>query len=230
MDKLEYCQSAANIHIEVRKELKDFIKPGKKLIDICNFIENKIGHLSSKKHGPQINNGIAFPTGISLNNIAAHWTPGSNDVQVLKEDDICKIDYGVHLNGIIVDSAFTVSFDSKYDNLLEASRTSTELGIKLSGPDAVLSDIGKEIQENLESYEIELEGKTYLIKSIKDLTGHQIEPYKIHARKRVPNFYLENYKERMEEDEFYAIETFASTNYTKVSHGKDCSHFMLNYD
>jgi len=228
---LDTARKAGKIHYHIRNEILEWIQPNMKYIDICERIETRIKELTNYSIDYPLQGGIAFPTGVSSNHCAAHWTPNPCDKKMfISKNDICKIDYGVHLNGIIVDSAFTVSFDSKYDNLLEASRTSTELGIKLSGPDAVLSDIGKEIQENLESYEIELEGKTYLIKSIKDLTGHQIEPYKIHARKRVPNFYLENYKERMEEDEFYAIETFASTNYTKVSHGKDCSHFMLNYD
>ena len=38
----------------------------------------------------------------------------------------------------------------------------------------------------MESYEIELNGKTYPIKSVKNLNGHSIEPYKIHAGKSVP--------------------------------------------
>ena len=228
---LDNAKKAGKIHYQIRNEILEWIEPNMKYIDICDRIENRIKELTKYSIDSPLTGGIAFPTGVSTNHCAAHWTPNPQDKSIyLTQDDICKIDYGVHLNGVIVDSAFTVSFNSKYDNLLEASKTSTDLGIKLSGPDAILSEIGKEIQENLESYEIELDGKIYPIKSIKDLTGHQIEPYKIHAKKRVPNFYLENYKERMEENEFYAIETFASTNYSKVFHGKDCSHYMLNYD
>lgn len=229
--KLDNAKKAGKIHYQIRNEILEWIEPNMKYIDICERIEHRIKELTNYSIDSPLTGGIAFPTGVSTNHCAAHWTPNPQDKNIyLTQDDICKIDYGVHLNGVIVDSAFTVSFNSKYDNLLEASKTSTDLGIKLSGPDAILSEIGKEIQENLESYEIELDGKIYPIKSIKDLTGHQIEPYKIHAKKRVPNFYLENYKERMEENEFYAIETFASTNYSKVFHGKDCSHYMLNYD
>lgn len=228
---LDNARKAGKIHYQIRNEIYEWLKPNMKFIDICSTIENRIKELTEYSIENPLDGGIAFPTGVSTNHCAAHWTPNPNDTNLtLKQDDICKIDYGVHLNGIIVDAAFTVSFNSRYDTLLEASRTSTDIGIKLSGPDASLSEIGREIQENLESYEIELDGKIYPIKSIKDLTGHQIEPYKIHAKKRVPNFYLENYKERMSENEFYAIETFASTNYTRVFHGKECSHFMLNYD
>ena len=69
---IENTKKAADIHKKVRKELQDFIKPGIKLIDICKLIENKI-RLNSDDN--QVNNGIAFPVGVSLNNVAAHWTP-----------------------------------------------------------------------------------------------------------------------------------------------------------
>jgi len=38
----------------------------------------------------------------------------------------------------------------------------------------------------MESYEVELDGKTYPIKAVKNLCGHSIEPYRIHAGKSVP--------------------------------------------
>ena len=43
--------------------------------------------------------GLAFPTGCSLNNCAAHYTPNAGDTTVLKQDDVCKIDFGTHING-----------------------------------------------------------------------------------------------------------------------------------
>ena len=98
MNKLECSQNAAEIHKKVRSDLNSFVKPGVKLIDICNLIEDKV-KLYSSKYGNQVNNSIAFPTGISINNVAAHWTPSLNDTRILKETDICKIDFGVHLNG-----------------------------------------------------------------------------------------------------------------------------------
>ena len=38
----------------------------------------------------------------------------------------------------------------------------------------------------MESHEIELDGKTYQVKSIRNLNGHSISPYQIHAGKTVP--------------------------------------------
>lgn len=49
-----------------------------------------------------LNAGLAFPTGCSLNNCAAHYTPNAGDPTVLQYDDVCKIDFGTHVNGMAV--------------------------------------------------------------------------------------------------------------------------------
>jgi len=75
---------------------------------------------------------MGFPTGLCLNHGAAHYTPnpGHKDV-VLKHDDVLKVDFGVHVNGRIVDSAFTMAFDPVYDNLLQSVKEATETGVKV---------------------------------------------------------------------------------------------------
>lgn len=54
--------------------------------------------------------GIGFPTGCSLNNVAAHYTPNGGDNTVLSYGDVMKVDFGTHINGRIIDCAFTVIF------------------------------------------------------------------------------------------------------------------------
>ena len=54
--------------------------------------------------------------------------------------------------------------------------------------------------------EVELDGKTYPVKSIRNLTGHSIAPYQIHAGKNVP-IVKGREATKMEEGEFFAIET-----------------------
>lgn len=61
----------------------------------------------------QFNQGLAFPTGCSLNHVAAHYTPNNGDDTVLGADDVCKIDFGTHVHGRIIDCAWTVSFNPK---------------------------------------------------------------------------------------------------------------------
>ncbi|KAI0987482.1 hypothetical protein GJ496_007521, partial [Pomphorhynchus laevis] len=173
--------------------------------------------------------GLAFPTGCSLNHCAAHYTPNSGDKTVLDYNDVCKIDYGIHVNGYIIDCAFTISFDPKYDNLLAAVRDATNTGIKTAGIDVPLCEIGEAIQETMESYEVELDGKTYKVRAIRNLQGHLIGPYTIHAGKSVP-IVRGGDATRMEEGELYAIETFGSTGKGYVHNDIDVSHYSRNPD
>ena len=173
--------------------------------------------------------GIAFPTGCSLNHVAAHYTPNPGDDTVLGVDDVMKIDFGTQIKGRIIDCAWTVHFNEKYDPLVNAVREATETGIKASGIDVRLCDIGEAIQEVMESYEIELDGETHAIKCCRNLNGHSIAPYQIHAGKSVP-IVKGGEQTRMEEGELYAIETFGSTGRGYVNEDLECSHYMKNFD
>ena len=42
-----------------------------------------------------------------------------------------KVDFGVHVKGRVLDSAFTLAFDHKYDKLLEAVRAATDTGVRV---------------------------------------------------------------------------------------------------
>jgi methionyl aminopeptidase len=113
-----------------------------RLVDICESIENTNRRLIEAN---KLEAGIAFPTGISINNCAAHYTPNPGDFRVLEKDDVCKIDFGTHVKGLLVDCAFTVAFNPVYDNLLEAVKAATDTGIREAGIDARLNEIGAAI-------------------------------------------------------------------------------------
>lgn len=72
-----------------------------------------------------------------------------------------------------------------------------------------MSDIGAAIQEVMESYEVEIGGKSFPVKAIRNITGHDIRQYQIHGGKQVP-FVKNDYRDKMEEGEVFAIETFGS--------------------
>lgn len=108
-------------------------------------------------------------------------------------------------------------------------QASTKRGIECAGIDARMSEIGAEIQEVMESHEVEIDGKTYRVRPCRNLNGHNIESYKIHGGKTVP-IVANNSKEKMEEGEVYAIETFGSTGKGYVWEEGDCSHYMRDFD
>jgi methionyl aminopeptidase len=217
----------AEVHRQVRKYAQSIIKPGMRLCDICEKIEDMNRYLNQENG---LHAGIAFPTGCSLNHCAAHYTPNAGDFTVLGKDDLCKIDFGVHVEGRIIDCAFTVAFNPKFDPILIAVQDATETGVREAGIDVRIADVSAAIQEAMESHEMLLDnGKTVPIRAVKNLNGHSIGPYHIHAGKTVPLVKDTGLQEKMEEGELYAIETFGSTGKAHVWEEGECSHYMRDF-
>jgi len=224
-DMYQEIREAAESHRQTRNHIRSYIKPGMQMIQIVEELEATSRKLISESG---LKAGLAFPTGCSLNHCAAHYTPNNGDTTVIEYDDVCKIDFGVHVNGRLVDCAFTLTFNEKYDKLLEAVREATNTGIKEAGIDVRLCDIGAAIQEVMESYEVDLDGKTYQVKAIRNLNGHSVDQYRIHSGKTVP-IVKGGDQTRMEEGEIYAIETFGSTGRGQVHDDMETSHYMKNF-
>lgn len=219
-------RKAAECHRQVRRYARSFIQPGVRLWDMCERLEEANRHLVGEAG---LAAGIAFPTGCSINHVAAHYTPNGGDDTVLGFDDVMKIDFGTQVRGRIIDCAWTVAFNNKFNPLLEAVADATNTGIREMGIDVRIGDIGAAIQEAMESHEIELDGKTYQVRSVKNLNGHSIGPYQIHAGKTVPIVKTGD-QTKMEEGELYAIETFGSTGKAYVHEDMECSHYMKNFN
>eukprot|EP00770_Monocercomonoides_exilis_P007849 MONOS_7810.1-p1 / transcript=MONOS_7810.1 / gene=MONOS_7810 / organism=Monocercomonoides_exilis_PA203 / gene_product=Methionine aminopeptidase 2 / transcript_product=Methionine aminopeptidase 2 / location=Mono_scaffold00277:28717-30691(+) / protein_length=530 / sequence_SO=supercontig / SO=protein_coding / is_pseudo=false len=152
--------------------------------------------------------GLSFPTGLSLNNCAAHYTPNPGDTP---PSPVC--------------------LDPTMQPLIEASKEGTWTGIKMAGIDARFIEIGDAIEEVICSYEVEENKRMRSIRPVENLSGHSLGDYIVHAGKLVPihknacDAHL-----KMEEGEAYAIETFATTGKGTVSDGPDCSHYMMAPD
>ncbi|CDK27837.1 unnamed protein product [Kuraishia capsulata CBS 1993] len=219
-------RKGAEIHRRVRKYAQSVIKPGMTMIEVAETIENGVRTMSE---ADGLTGGMGFPCGVSLNHCAAHYTPNAGDKTVLSYEDVMKVDFGVHVNGHIIDCAWTHTFDRKYDPLLDAVRAATNTGIREAGIDVRLTDIGEAIQETMESHEIELDGKVYPVKCIRNLNGHNIKPYRIHGGKSVP-IVKNGDNTKMEEGETFAIETFGSTGRGYVVGQGECSHYAKNTD
>jgi len=224
---LNEVRHAAEVHRQVRSHARTLAFPGVSLTRLVEEVEDRVRTLIQAKG---MDAGIAFPTGVSLNHIAAHWTPNGGDTTVLGPDDVMKLDFGTHIGGRIIDCAFTIAHNPKFDPLLAAVKDATNEGIRAAGVDVRLCDIGAAVQEVMEASEIELGGKTYRVKSIRNLNGHSIAPYQIHAGKSVPIVRGGEAGPRMEEGEFYAIETFGSTGKGFVVEDLETSHYMRDFE
>src|SRR5258707_10677329 len=67
---------AAEVHRQVRDHARRWIRPGMTMTDIANGIEDGSRALVEENG---MESGIGFPTGLSLNDCAAHYTPNAGD-------------------------------------------------------------------------------------------------------------------------------------------------------
>ncbi|EHA20417.1 hypothetical protein CBS63078_3880 [Aspergillus niger] len=228
-DFLQEYRQAAEVHRQVRQYAQKTIKPGQTLTEIAEGIEESVRALTGHQgleEGDNLKGGMGFPCGLSINHCAAHYTPNAGNKMVLQQGDVMKVDFGAHINGRIVDSAFTVAFDPVYDPLLAAVKDATNTGIREAGIDVRMSDIGAAIQEAMESYEVEINGTMYPVKCIRNLNGHNIDQHIIHGGKSVP-IVKGGDQTKMEEGEVFAIETFGSTGKGYVREDMETSHYAL---
>ena len=67
---------AAEVHRQVRQSARKFIRPGLSMTEIAEYIEDGTRSLVEENG---LDAGVGFPTGLSLNNCAAHYTPNAGD-------------------------------------------------------------------------------------------------------------------------------------------------------
>jgi methionyl aminopeptidase len=72
----ENIRRGAEVHRLVRKYARKVIRPGMTMTEIANGIEDGVRALVEENG---LEAGIGFPTGLSLNNCAAHYTPNAGD-------------------------------------------------------------------------------------------------------------------------------------------------------
>lgn len=161
---------AGQIAKQVRDEIPRIVKKGRLMKDIAEEIESLILSLSGD---------IAFPVNLSINEIAAHHTPGYNDEQTAS--GLLKIDWGVSINGWTADGALTLDLENNEKNkiLIEAAEQALQNAIAILNKKISFHEIGKTIQDTIIQ-----RGASPLV----NLSGHSIEQYDLHAGKTVPNY------------------------------------------
>jgi methionyl aminopeptidase len=208
-EELEKYLKAGRIACTTLNEAASYIRPGMKLIDVAEYIENRIESLGGKP---------AFPVNISINNIAAHYTPTPNDTSVIPEGSVVKIDVGVHVDGYIADTAITLTFNEEFKLLSEAAKTALERAVEAVAPGVRFSRVGRIVEDVI---------KSYGFKPIYNLSGHSIDRYTIHSGDVIPN-----YEDRLNLGSFrrgkvYAIEPFATNGRGHVKEGSTTTIYAL---
>ena len=219
-ERLNYLSS---IHKDIKINLKKYIKPNMKLLDIVKFIEKNI----EEKLFDQINKGKAFPVGVSINNCAAHFTCHDDCDKIILFDDIISIDYGLHYEGTIIDSAFTFSLNKKFDELIKISKNATNFAIKNLEIGMDINNWGNKIEQFVKSHKIVLDDKNINLRTITKLTGHNIKPWIIHGGIYLPSCDMGRTQEKLVEG-VYAVEIFVTTGNDNITFDyNDNSHYTI---
>ncbi|MBR4504864.1 MAG: type II methionyl aminopeptidase [Candidatus Methanomethylophilaceae archaeon] len=201
-DQLAKLRTAGRVAGAARELGLSMVKEGVKLYDVAQEVEGYI-----REHGC----GLAFPCNISINEIAAHYTPSCTDRKVFELGDVVKVDCGAELDGYVGDTAGTVEVGTNaYRDLVEISKTARNTVAEFIGDGIPISEIGRTVERTINSA-----GYSPII----NLCGHQIEPYNLHAGLSVPN--CDNgAEERIKAGMVVAIEPFATNGAGEVRNGK----------
>lgn len=199
---------------EIAKLVKDYartiIKLDVPLIEIAEKIESKILELGGE---------LGFPVNLSIDDVAAHYTPTLKDDK--RASGLLKADIGVSVNGCIADTAFSLDLtpEKKYAKLIEASEQALKQAldyVQKNKDKSIISNIGKIIQETINKQGFA---------PIRNLSGHGLDEYTVHSGITIPNYENGNTKELGEGA--FAIEPFATSGEGLIYEGQNSGIYHL---
>jgi methionyl aminopeptidase len=190
-------REAGRVSREAKERAMRMVSEGVLLLDVAEEVE---GLMRRRGLRP------AFPTCISVDNIAAHYSPTHDDPLRFRRGNVVKLDLGAHKDGWVADTAVTVEVGTRnWSRLIQASELALQTAIEAVHPGVETRLLGEGIRRAIES-------SGY--KPIRNLTGHTIERYVLHAGKSVPN--IPHGHDRLDEGDVVAIEPFSSSGAGEV--------------
>jgi methionyl aminopeptidase len=211
-ETLQKITKAGRIASQVKREGAAKFVPGASALEVMDYCEKRILDLDGQ---------IAWAQ-MAINDVAAHFCPEEDDTTTLEEGDVVKIDIGVHQDGLIADNAMTVEVGNsdRFKDMIKAAQNALRAAVKLVEPGRQLWELGE-----AQYSEAEALGFT----TVKNLSGHTIGPYKVHAGVSIPSF---NNKEKteLEEDWQIAIEPFVTDGDGMIREKGKATIFMVEKD
>lgn len=205
--EIENYRKAGEVAKKVKIYAREIIEPGCSLLNLAEKIESKILELGGK---------CAFPVNLCIDDIAAHYTPNHDDKTTA--EGLLKIDIGVHIDGAIADTAFSIDLANLDENkkLIRASDTALKEAQETLKEGIELWKIGDAIQKKIEASGFS---------PIRNLCGHSLGEYTIHAGTTIPN--CNNNSNQKITEGAYAIEPFATSGLGLVYEGKPSGIYRL---
>lgn len=167
--ELKYYLRAGEIAFKALKKALEVVHEDMPIKKLCDMVEETIRSLGGEP---------AFPCNVSMDNIAAHYTALADDEATIPKGSLVKIDVGAHVDGYIGDVAATVAFDDVWRPLVEAVKSSLKNVVKMIEPGVSMAKLGGVIERSI---------KAYGFKPVRNLTGHSLSRFNLHAGECIPN-------------------------------------------
>ena len=209
-ESLEKFRLSGRILRETREEMKALVREKMPIIEVCEKTESLI----NKKGGKP-----AFPCNVSINEVAAHFTSPPNDERRIPEKSVVKVDLGVHVDGYVTDTAFTVCFNAEHKKMTDAAEYALKTATDNMRAEMPTSKIGGLIENAI---------KNRGFKPISNLTGHSVGRYLIHAGTSIPNVSQLSLA-KVKAGDIYAVEPFVTLPeaYGRVEDGSETTIFRM---
>jgi methionyl aminopeptidase len=203
-------RKAGRIAAECREWARTNIRPGVEMRWVLESVERMIRERGGEP---------GFPAQSSRNHIAAHYCTHPTDPLRYEEGDVVKVDFGVHVDGYVADTAASVdlSKDGRWKKLVQASSDALAAAIATVGDGVQVGDLGAAIERTIMSHGYQ---------PVRNLTGHGLGRWKVHTPPQIPNC-AERTNHRLRTGMVIAIEPFACTGRGYISEKGKAEVFMM---
>jgi len=207
---LDCYRKAGRIASECREWARENVRPGVTIRSILETVERMIRERGGEP---------GFPAQSSRNSIAAHYCSSPEDEQQYAENDCVKVDFGVHVDGYVADTAASIdlSKDKRWTPLVEASKSALAAAIATVGDGVPVGEVGGAIERTILKAGFQ---------PVRNLTGHGLGRWKVHTPPQIPN-YAERGGGVFRKGTVFAIEPFACNGKGFIKEAGKAEVFMM---
>jgi methionyl aminopeptidase len=209
---LDCVRKAGRIAGEARELGISLVAPNVPLVKVAEEVEGYIYDKGAK---------LAFPCNLSINDVAAHFSPNLHDDVRFSVGDVVKVDCGAHVDGFIGDTAATVEVGTKnWTELIDASRRALTFATEMINDGTPVNAIGGAVERSI---------KGSGFRPVVNLNGHEMKQYNLHAGLSIPN-YDDGETTKIRDGMIIAVEPFATNGAGSVDNTKPGNIYRIIRD
>ena len=209
---LDCVRKAGRIAGEARELGMSLVAANVPLVKVAEEVESYICEKGAK---------VAFPTNLSINDVAAHFSPNLHDDMRFSDGDVVKVDVGAHVDGYIGDTAATVEVGTKnWKDLIGASSRALAFAIEMIADGTPVNAIGGAVERSI---------KESGFRPVVNLNGHEMKQYNLHAGLSIPNF-DDGTTTKVRDGMIVAVEPFATNGAGQVDNAKSGNIYRIIRD